>query len=54
VAPARIVGEPLNPPDGESVVEVVSLRPDEAAEWLRPHDPTHADVVLLAVARGLV
>ena len=52
--PARLVGEPLNPPDGEQVVEVRTLPPAEAADWLGEHDPVHADVVRLAVARGLL
>ena len=54
VVPVRVVGPPANPDDGEHVVEVRTLPPAEAADWLRPHDPIHADVVLLAVARGLV
>jgi 8-oxo-dGTP diphosphatase len=54
VVPVRIVGEPLNPPDGERVVEVVALPPTDAAAWLRPHDPVHADVVLLALEMGLL
>ncbi|MCW2794385.1 MAG: hydrolase [Nocardioides sp.] len=45
---------PTNPDDGEHVVEVLTLPPKEAADYLREHDDTHADVVLLAVALGLV
>lgn len=52
--PVRVTGAPLNPPDGETVVEVLSLPPDEAAAWLRVHDPVHADVVVLAGHRGLL
>ena len=52
--PAEVAGEPLNPPDGESVVEVLTLAPEAAAKWLREHDPIHADVVLLAVESGLL
>ncbi len=54
VVPAEVVGEPLNPPDGERVVEVLELPPAEAAVWLRHHDAIHADLVLLAVERGLL
>ena len=54
VSPVERVGEPLNPPDGETVVEVLALPPDDAAAWLGEHDSVHADVVLLAVERGLL
>jgi 8-oxo-dGTP diphosphatase len=54
VVPVELVGEPLNPPDGERVVEVRTLPAGEAAGWLRQHDPIHADVVLLATERGLL
>jgi hypothetical protein len=53
VVPVERVGEPLNPADGEHVVEVLTLPPDVAADWLEVHDPVHADLVRLAVARGL-
>ena len=53
VVPVVRVGEPLNPEDGEHVVEVLTLPPDVAADWLEVHDPVHGDVVRLAVARGL-
>ncbi|MEO6512061.1 MAG: NUDIX domain-containing protein [Nocardioides sp.] len=54
VAPVEVVGEPLNPPDGEQVVQVLALPPPDAATWLRQEDDVHADVVLLAIARGLL
>ena len=54
MVPVERVGEPLNPADGEHVVEVLTLPPAEAAAWLGVHDPVHADVVRLAVARGLL
>ena len=54
VVPVQRVGEPLNPADGEEVVEVLTLPPVEAAAWLAEHDPVHADVVRLAVARGML
>ena len=54
VVPVDRLGAPLNPADGEEVVEVQALAPAEAASWLAVHDPVHADVVRLAVARGFV
>ncbi|WP_232665805.1 NUDIX domain-containing protein [Pseudonocardia sp. TRM90224] len=57
---ARVVldGSPTNPVDGESVVEVLALPPEEAAAWLEERreveDDVHADVVRHAVALGLV
>ncbi len=54
VARVEVSGPPTNPEDGESVVEVRRLPVDEAAAWLRVHDPEHADVVLLAAAMGLL
>jgi 8-oxo-dGTP diphosphatase len=54
VVPVDRLGAPLNPADGEEVVEVRALAPAEAASWLAVHDPVHADVVRLAVARGFV
>jgi 8-oxo-dGTP diphosphatase len=54
VVPVEVVGEPLNPPDGERVVEVLALPPVDAAAWLRQEDDVHAAVVLLAVERGLL
>jgi len=54
VAPVEVVDEPSNPPDGERVVEVLDLPPDEAATWLQQEDDVHAAVVLLAVERGLL
>ena len=35
-------------------MEVLSLPAREAADWLRVHEDTHADVVLLAEAMGLI
>ncbi len=54
VVPVQRVGAPLNPADGEEVIEVLTLPPVEAAAWLAEHDPVHADVVRLAVARGML
>ena len=54
MASVEVVGEPLNPPDGESVVEVLALPPADASVWLREHDAEHADVVVLASQRGLL
>jgi 8-oxo-dGTP diphosphatase len=47
-------GDPTNPPDGESVVEVLALSVADAATWLRVHDAEHADVLLLSDALGLI
>ena len=54
VTTAEIIGPPLNPPDGEQVLDVLALAPGPAADWLDDHDPVCADVVRLAVAMGLV
>jgi 8-oxo-dGTP diphosphatase len=54
VARVQVTGPPTNPADGEAVVEVRRLPPEEAANWLRVHDEEHADVVLLARAMGLL
>ncbi len=54
MVPVEVVGEPLNPPDGESVVEVLALPSADASAWLREHDAVHADVVVLAAQRGLL
>ena len=50
----RITGAPLNPPDGETVVDVLTLHPDAAADYLEEHDAIHADVVRHAQAPGLI
>ncbi|MDN5852927.1 MAG: hypothetical protein L0K86_08785 [Actinomycetia bacterium] len=54
-AAARVsqVGAPLNPPDGEQVVEVCALPPGAAAEYLEVQNPVDADVVRHAEAMGL-
>jgi 8-oxo-dGTP diphosphatase len=49
-----VVGPPENPPDGEHVVEVLVLPPDDAAAYIEVHDPMHADVVRLAQAMRLL
>lgn len=54
VTGVRIVGAPTNPPDGETVVEVLALAPEDAAACLHEHDPTHADVIRHAEAMGLL
>jgi 8-oxo-dGTP diphosphatase len=53
-AAVEIVEAPTNPPDGETVVEVLTLPPAEAADYLEVHDRVHADVLRHAVAMGLV
>jgi 8-oxo-dGTP diphosphatase len=54
VAAVEVVGAPTNPPGGEPVVEVVTLSPAEAADYLEVHDRVHADVLRHAAAMGLV
>ncbi len=54
VAAAEVIAVPENPPDGEQVVEVLKVRPSSAAEFLAQDDPSHADVVRLADAMGLI
>ena len=54
VVEAEVVQPPSNPDDGEQVVEVRSLLPDEAAAWLAVHDPVCADIVRLALAMDLI
>lgn len=54
VARVEVTGSPSNPPDGEEVVEVLTLPLAEAAAYLRSDDPIHADVVHHADALGLL
>jgi 8-oxo-dGTP diphosphatase len=55
VARVERTGAPANPPDGETVVEVVALPPLEAAARLAVWDEVeHAQVVQLADAMGLL
>ena len=54
VARARVVGPPTCPPDGEQVVEVLALEPDEAVTRLAGPDPLQAGMLRLALAMGLV
>ena len=54
VCRGRITGAPLNPSDGETVVEVLTMNPEAAAEHLDAYDPIHADVVRHADALGLL
>jgi 8-oxo-dGTP diphosphatase len=54
VAGVRLVGVPTNPSDGETVVEVLTLPPVAAADYLEEKDPIHADVLRQADAMGLV
>lgn len=53
-ARVTLTGSPTNPADGEQVVEVLTLPPDAAADYLEVADPVHADVVRHAVAMGLL
>ncbi len=54
VARADVVGPPSNPDDGEHVVEVLTLPPADAADYIEEHDPVHADVVRLAQEMRLI
>lgn len=54
VAEAEVVQPPTNPHGGEHVVEVLTLPPAEAADYIEEHDQEHADVVRLAQAMALV
>jgi 8-oxo-dGTP diphosphatase len=54
VGRVRITGPPSNPPDGENVVEVLTLPPSTAADYLAEEDPLHADVLRHADALGLI
>ena len=53
-ARVRIAGAPTCPPDGEQVIEVLTLPAADAADYLRPRAPEHADLVLLAQAQGRI
>jgi 8-oxo-dGTP diphosphatase len=53
-ARVEITGPPSNPPDGEQVVEVLTLPPEAAAAYLDQEDPVHADVARHAAAMGLL
>lgn len=55
VGPVRVAGPPSNPPDGETVVEVLTLPARQAAAYLDAgEDPIHADVLRHASALGLL
>jgi 8-oxo-dGTP diphosphatase len=54
VARAEVIAAPTNPPDGEQVVEVLTLAPALAARFIAEHDQLHADVLRLADAMGLI
>jgi len=54
VAAVRVVGAPTNPIDGETVVEVLTLPPALAAQYLADEESLHADVLRHAIALDLV
>lgn len=55
VGQVRVAGPPANPPDGETVVDVLTLPTPQAAAYLdEGEDPIHADVLRHADALGLV
>jgi 8-oxo-dGTP diphosphatase len=53
-ARVEITGPPLNPRDGERVIEVLALSPAAAAVYLDVEDPVHGDVVRHAEGLGLL
>jgi 8-oxo-dGTP diphosphatase len=54
VAGAQIIAPPVNPPDGEQVIEIRTMAPGPAAGYIAEHDPMLADVLRLADAMGLI
>ncbi|NYD59089.1 8-oxo-dGTP diphosphatase [Nocardioides marinisabuli] len=54
VGRVRVTGPPSNPLDGEDIVEVLTLRPSAAADYLAEEEPLHADVLRHADALGLI
>jgi 8-oxo-dGTP diphosphatase len=54
VAEARLIQPPTNPPDGEHVIEVLTMGPDQAADYVACHDALHAGVIRLAAAMDLI
>ena len=54
VAQAQVISAPVNPPDGEQVIEVRTMAPGPAADYIAEHDPMLADVLRLADAMGLI
>ncbi len=53
-ARAEVIAAPTNPPDGEHVVEVLTLAPSSAADYIAERDAGLADVLRLADAMGLI
>jgi 8-oxo-dGTP diphosphatase len=53
-AHAKVIVPPVNPPDGEQVIEVRTMAPAAAAEYIAEHDPMLADILRLAAAMGLI
>jgi 8-oxo-dGTP diphosphatase len=51
---AEITGPPTCPPDGEQIVDVLTLPSLEAVEFIETHDQMMADAVRLAIAMHLV
>jgi 8-oxo-dGTP diphosphatase len=54
VTQARLIQPPTNPPDGEHVIQVLTMPPAKAADYVGSHDPLHADVIRLAIALDLI
>lgn len=51
---AHVIAPPVNPPDGEQVIEVRTMVPEAAAGYIAEQDPMLADVLRLADAMGLI
>ena len=45
IVDVQVVGAPTNPGDGETVVEVLTLPPAAAADYIEEQDPVHAAVL---------
>jgi len=51
---AEITGPPTCPPDGEQIVDVLTMPAEDAVEFMETTDQMMADAVRLAIAMGLV
>ena len=51
---AEIIGQPTCPPDGEQIVDVLTMTAADAVDFVESADPMMADAVRLAMAMDLV
>jgi 8-oxo-dGTP diphosphatase len=51
---AEIIGPPTCPPDGEQIVDVLTMPAPDAVDFMEKSDPMMADAVRLAMAMQLV